>query len=100
MPKEQRMKKSELIASVAAKACLAKVDAEAAVEALLQTIEEAMKEDKTVRLSGFGTFCTALRPARNVRNPRTGESVELKETKVVKFKIGKTLKEKIASAKE
>lgn len=93
------MKKSELIASVAERACLAKVDAEAAINALLEVVIEAMKEDKTVSLSGFGSFSTAIRPARTVRNPRTGESIELEETKIVKFKIGKNFKEAVADSK-
>ncbi len=93
------LKKSELISSIASKASLAKVDAEAALNALLETIQDAMKEDKTVTFPGFGSFSTAVRPARSVRNPRTGEPIELEETKVVKFKAGKTLKEEVANSK-
>jgi DNA-binding protein HU-beta len=93
------MKKSELIASVAGKASIAKVDAEAAIDALLETITEAMKNGQSVSFSGFGSFSTAIRPARSVRNPRTGEAIELEATKVVKFKVGKNLKEEVANSK-
>lgn len=92
------MTKAELIISVADKASLAKVDAQAAIDALLETIQEAMKADKSVNFSGFGSFSTAIRPARSVRNPRTGEAIELEETKVVKFKVGKNLKEEVANS--
>lgn len=93
------MTKSELISSVANKACLAKVDAQAAIDALLEVITESLKDDKTISFSGFGSFSTAIRPARSVRNPRTGEAIELEETKVVKFKVGKNLKEEVATSK-
>lgn len=95
----QTLKKSDLITSVAKKASMAKIDAEAAIDALLETITEAMKEDKSINFSGFGSFSTAIRPARSVRNPRTGEPIELEETKVVKFKAGKNLKEDVANSK-
>ena len=93
------MTKTELISSVADKASLAKVDAQAAIDALLEVIQESLKEDKTVHFSGFGSFSTAIRSARSVRNPRTGDPIELEETKVVKFKVGKNLKEAIADSK-
>jgi len=93
------MTKTELISAVADKACLAKTDAQAAVTALLDVIAESLKKDQTISFSGFGSFSTAIRPARSVRNPRTGEPIELEETKVVKFKVGKNLKEEIANSK-
>ncbi|MBE0497635.1 MAG: HU family DNA-binding protein [Campylobacterales bacterium] len=93
------LKKAELIACVADKACLAKVDAEAAIEALLETIVDAMKEEKTINFSGFGSFSTIFRPARTARNPRTGENIEVAETKIVKFKIAKSFKEAVADSK-
>ena len=93
------LKKSELVSSVARKAHLAKIDAEAAIDALLETITEAMKEGQSISFSGFGSFSTAIRPARSVRNPRTGEAIELEETKVVKFKVGKNLKEEVSGSK-
>jgi len=93
------MTKLELVSSVAQKASLAKVDAQAAIDALLEVIEESLKENKSVSFSGFGSFSTAVRPARSVRNPRTGAPIELEETKVVKFKVGKNLKEAVAHSK-
>lgn len=93
------LKKAELIACVADKASLAKVDAEAAIEALLETIVDAMKEEKTINFSGFGSFSTTLRPARTARNPRTGESIEVEETKIVKFKVAKSFKEAVTASK-
>ena len=93
------LQQSELVSSVAGKAHLAKVDAEAAIGALLETITGAMKEGQSISFSGFGSFSTAIRPARSVRNPRTGEAIELEETKVVKFKVGKNLKEEVSGSK-
>ncbi len=93
------MTKAELVSSVASKASLAKSDAQAAIDAFLETIEEALSENKSINFSGFGSFSTAIRPARSVRNPRTGEAIELEETKVVKFKVGKNFKERVADSK-
>ncbi len=92
------MKKQDLIRTVAEKAVLSKVDTEAVIDALLETIKEAVLDNDSVNLGGFGSFSPALRPARSVRNPRTGEAIELKETRVVKFKVSKTFKEQLSTS--
>ncbi len=92
------MKKQEIISAVAQKASLAKVDAEAAIEALIETIKEAVLKDESLTLNGLGTFSSAIRPERTVRNPRTNEAIRLEETKVIKFKVSKTYKEELSAS--
>ncbi len=70
--------------------------AEAAVNSILTNIETALTKGDSVTLTGFGTFKVAKRNARTVRNPRTGEPIEIKAKKVVKFTAGKKLKEAIS----
>ena len=90
------MKKAEFIDAVANKAGLSKKDANEALNAILDTITEALKEGKTVNFIGFGSFTTVERAARKARVPLTGKSVEIPARKAVKFKAGKSLKESVA----
>lgn len=69
-----------------------KVQAETAVNAVIQGIKTGLKKDKTVQLVGFGTFNTKQRKARWGRNPITGEQIKIKASKTVSFKPGKDLK--------
>ena len=85
------MNKTELVASVAEKAGLAKKDAEKAVNALFASIEEALVAGDKVQLIGFGTFEVRQRKAREGRNPQTGEAIQIEAKNVVKFKAGKEL---------
>jgi len=87
------MKKSELISAVAEKSGLSKKDVNAVIEATIQTIEEALKEGKKVSFIGFGSFETVTRAPRVARVPGSGKEVKIPETKSVKFKVGKKLKE-------
>jgi DNA-binding protein HU-beta len=87
------MKKSELVATVAQKTRLSKKDAQAAIDATIETIEEALKEGKKVSFIGFGSFEVVTRAPRVARVPGTGKEVKIPETKSVKFKVGKKLKE-------
>ena len=86
------MNKTELIAAVAEKTGLAKKDAEAAVKAVTETISAELVAGNKVQIVGFGTFEVSERAARQGRNPRTGESMEIAAAKAPKFKPGKTLK--------
>ena len=86
------MNKNELIAAVAEKTGLAKKDAEAAVKAVTETISAELVAGNKVQIVGFGTFEVSERAARQGRNPRTGESMEIAAAKAPKFKPGKTLK--------
>ena len=87
------MTKVELVAAVAEKAELSKKDAENAVNATLQAIEEVIKHDGKVQLVGFGTFEIRDRAARKGLNPATGESIDIAACKVPAFKAGKSLKD-------
>ncbi len=91
------MNKQELIAQVAEKAGLTKAQAQAALEAAIETVIGAMKEGDEVRLIGFGTFSVTRRPARTVRIPGTKDTKELPPTNVPKFKAGKGLKDAVNS---
>ena len=91
------MNKSEFISSVAAKAGLSKADSQKAVTAVLATIEEALKAGDNVSLIGFGTFEAVARAEREARVPGTNKTVKVPATKVVKFKVGKQLKDSVAS---
>ncbi|HLS91855.1 MAG TPA: HU family DNA-binding protein [Limnochordia bacterium] len=90
------MNKSELIAQVAEKTGLTKRAAGESVEAVLSTIEEALKRGEKVTLVGFGTFEVRNRAARKGVNPATGETIEIPESKVPAFKAGKALKEAVS----
>ena len=85
------MNKTELTNKIAESAGLSKVDAKKALEAALEIITDAVKAGDKVSLSGFGTFSTSVRPARQGKNPRTGESITIPEKTLVKFKAGSDL---------
>ena len=89
------MNKTELVAAVAAKTELTKKDAEKAVTAVLETVAETLAAGQKVQLVGFGTFETREREARSAKNPRTGEPVNVGETRVPAFKAGQALKNRI-----
>lgn len=90
------MNKAELIAAVADKTGFTKKDAEASVNALISTIEDALVKGDKVQLIGFGTFETRQRKARQGRNPRKPEEViEIKASKAPVFKAGKALKDAV-----
>lgn len=90
------MNKAELIAQVAEKSDLTKKDAEKAVSALIETVEEALVKGDRVQLVGFGTFEIRERAARKGRNPQTGQEIDIAATRVPVFKAGKSLREVIS----
>jgi len=88
--------KAELVAVVAEKTGFTKKDAEAAVNALVGSIEEALVKGDKVQLIGFGTFETRERKARQGRNPRKpGEVIAIAASKAPVFKAGKALKDAV-----
>ena len=87
------MNKTELIASVATKAELTKKDAEKAVNALFDTIGEALAKEEKEQVIGFGTFEVRTRAERTGRNPRTKEEMIIPASKSPAFKAGKQLKD-------
>ncbi|MBS6901413.1 MAG: HU family DNA-binding protein [Eubacterium sp.] len=89
------MNKTELVAAVAAKAELSKKDAEAAVNAVFDSVKDALAEADKVSLIGFGTFSVKTRAARTGLNPRTKETIEIPESKVPAFKAGSALKDAV-----
>jgi DNA-binding protein HU-beta len=90
------MNKAEFVGSIAEASGLTKADAERAVEAMFDTIKNAMKSGDSVSLVGFGTFVVRSRAARTGRNPRTGDEIKIAASKVPAFKAGKALKDALA----
>ena len=84
-----------MVASVAEKAGLTKKDAEKAVNALLESVQQALVEGDKVQMIGFGTFEVKERAARTGRNPRTNETIEIPASKNPVFKAGKALKDAV-----
>ena len=80
------MNKIELIAAVAEKAGMTKVDARKAIDAVLEVSKEELKKGDKIALVGFGTLGVVNRPARQGRNPRTGKTIKIAAKKVVRVK--------------
>lgn len=89
------MNKSELIDAVATGADISKADAGRAVDALVDTVSNALKAGDSVTLVGFGTFLVRDRAARTGRNPKTGAVLQIAASKVPAFKAGKALKDAV-----
>ncbi|MBF6631857.1 MAG: HU family DNA-binding protein [Comamonas sp.] len=87
------MNKTELIEHIAYNTNLSKAGAARALEATLSVVRQTLKKGGTVSLVGFGTFSVTKRAARIGRNPRTGEAIKIKASKVPKFTPGKPLKD-------
>jgi len=85
------MNKGDLINKVAEDANLSKAQATEAVNCVLSTIGNTLKDGDKVSIVGFGTFASTHRAARVGRNPKTGEALQIKAKNVVKFKPGKEL---------
>lgn len=91
------MTKGEFVEKVASSADLSRKDAENAVNAVLETIEGALKSGDDVTFTGFGKFHVADRGAREGRNPRTGETMQIAATRVPRFTAGSGLKKAVKS---
>ena len=89
------MNKTELINAIAEKAGLSKVDAKKALEAFTGAVEEALVAGDKVALVGFGTFSINEKGERTGINPKTKEAITIAAKKVVKFKAGAELAEKV-----
>ena len=89
------MTKSDFVDQVASQSGLSKKDAGTAVDAVLGTIEKALKGGDEVSFTGFGKFHVAQRGAREGRNPRTGESMTIAASKVPRFTAGSGLKKAV-----
>ena len=89
------MNKTELVNSVSEIAEIPKKDATKAVDAVFDSIQEALKNGDSVQLIGFGNFEVRERAARKGRNPQTGAEIDIAASKVPAFKPGKALKEAV-----
>ncbi len=89
------MTKSEFVDQVADRAGLSKKDAGEAVDAALDTIEDALRRGSEVVFSGFGKFSVSHRSAREGRNPATGERIYIQASRVPKFSAGAGLKKAV-----
>ena len=87
------MNKAQLAEQIAQKADLSRRDAEQAVDAALETIEEQLARGGEITLTGFGKFHVAARNARQGRNPQTGEAIQIKAARVPRFSAGSKLKQ-------
>ena len=93
------MNKSELIAAIAEKADITKVNAENALKATLDAISEQLQNGESIALIGFGNFSVTTRKARTGRNPRTNEEIQIPAKNAIKFKAGKALDELVNTPK-
>lgn len=89
------MNKNDLVAAVAQATDTSKADAAKAVDGVFGAITGALKSGDSVQVIGFGNFSVADRAARQGRNPRTGETIQIAASKQPKFKAGKALKEAV-----
>ena len=87
--------KSEFVDRVASSSGLSKKDAGAAVDAVIGSIESALKGGEEVNFTGFGKFHVAERGAREGRNPRTGETMTIAASRVPRFTAGSGLKKAV-----
>lgn len=90
------MTRSELCVRVAARSSLSKADVTAALGAPTSTIADALAEGETVTIAGFGKFAARTRAARQGRNPRTGEPVDIPAARVPSFKAAKAFRDALS----
>jgi DNA-binding protein HU-beta len=89
------MNKAELIEAIADAADISKAAAARALDGAVDAITDAIKAGDQVSLIGFGTFSVKERAARQGRNPQTGETIEIKASRLPSFKAGKALKDAV-----
>jgi len=94
------MNKGELINLIAKDAGLTKVQAGAALDAVIDGVTATLKKGDKVTLVGFGTFSTSKRAARKGRNPQTGNEIKIAAKTVARFKAGKELSDKVNKGKK
>lgn len=89
------MNKSELVEAIANGSGVTKAAASKVLDIFMTTVTDALKSGDQVVLPGFGSFSTGVRSARTGRNPQTGQEIQIKASRVAKFKAGKSLKEAV-----
>ena len=85
--------KVDLVEKIAATISCTKADAERAIEAVIETITQTLKKGEEVSVAGLGIFEAKTRAGRTGRNPRTGQTIQIKSMRVPKFRASKTLKD-------
>ncbi|MBF0141078.1 MAG: integration host factor subunit beta [Magnetococcales bacterium] len=91
------MTKSQLITLLAQQLKLSRKDTESAVDTIFDAIAGSLEAGRRVELRGFGSFGLKERRAREGRNPKSGESVAVAAKRVLFFKVGKALRERVDS---
>ena len=89
------MNKSELIHKFAEDCGLSQKDVGSCLNSIIETIQRELSDGGDVIIPGFGSFSVAIRSARQARNFKTGEMMDVPATKTVRFKVGKTLKDAV-----
>ena len=92
------MTRRELIAAVAATRGITIKEAEMAIKTVFGSMERALTEHGRIEIRGFGSFKVKSYRSYQGRNPRTGDSVQVKSKKLPFFKVGKELKERVNSS--
>lgn len=93
------MNKSELVEAIANGSGVTKATASKVLDLFMETVTDTLKRGDQVVLPGFGSFSTGNRSARTGRNPQTGQTIQIKASRVAKFKAGKSLKEAVQKEK-
>jgi len=89
------IKKTQLIQMLADKSGLSKKDQAAQLEAFVETLTGLLRKGEKINITGLGIFKVADRKAREGRNPRTGETIQIKASKKLRFTASKVLKEAV-----
>ena len=89
------MKKADLISALAGKSGIKKVEAQKVIDALIEIIGDELAKGEKIQIAGFGTFEVSERPAREGRNPRSGETLTIEASKSPRFKASKTLRDRM-----
>ncbi|MDD9868131.1 MAG: HU family DNA-binding protein [Candidatus Campbellbacteria bacterium] len=90
------MNKALLVEQVSEECGCSKAEAERLVNFVFSTIMDSVVKGDEVAIAGFGAFVSKARAARMGRNPKTGESIKIAASRVVKFRVAKPFKEAVA----
>lgn len=86
------MTRAQIAAKISEATGISKKETEIIIEGFISTIIECLKENDSIEIRGFGTFKNVVREPRKARNPKTGETIELKKRYIPKFKVSKEFK--------
>jgi len=87
--------KAEYVEAVSAKTGLTKKDVELTLDSFVSVVSDALANNDRVQVNGLGVFESKLRPEREGRNPATGETIKIKASNSVGFKVAKALKDAV-----